>query len=48
MIFSKQRKARKAAHELLRHTHHVRNMREDILEAAQLDELADAESALRV
>ncbi len=47
MIFSKQRKARKAAHELLRHTHHVRNMREDILEPAQLDALANAEQQLR-
>jgi len=47
VIFSKQRKAKKAAHELLRHTHHVRNMREDILDSEQLASLASAESALR-
>ncbi len=46
MIFSTQRRAKKAAHELLRHTHHVRNMREDILGAAQLESLAAAEKAV--
>jgi len=46
VIFSKHRKARKEAHELIRHTHHVRNMREDILEPAQLEALEAAELEL--
>jgi len=35
-MFFRKRKARKEAHELLRHAHHVRNMREDILKATEL------------
>jgi signal peptidase I len=37
--FLKKRKARKLAHELLRHSRHVRNMREDILAAERLTDL---------
>jgi len=47
MTFLKQRKLKKLAHELLRHAHHMRNMREDILSEAQLQELATRESNLR-
>ncbi len=39
MTLFNKRKAKKTARELLRHAAHVRSMREDILDAAQLDEL---------
>lgn len=47
MMFLKRRKVKKTAHEVLRHTHHVRRMREDILEPTALTAIADGEQALR-
>jgi signal peptidase I len=47
VIFSKKRKARKSAHEVLRHAHHVRHMREDILSVEELSQLDLAEADLR-
>ena len=46
MEFFRNRKTRKAAQELLRHTNHVRNMREDLLAPAQLEAIATKEADL--
>jgi len=47
MSFFKYRKAKKTAHEILKHAQHIRNMREDIMSEAQLEELSKNEGYLR-
>ncbi|MBT3191481.1 MAG: signal peptidase I [Verrucomicrobia bacterium] len=46
MSILRKRRVRKEAHELLRHATHVRNMREDILEPTQAEELKSKQGAL--
>jgi signal peptidase I len=48
MSFLKYRKAKKTAHEMLKHAQHIRNMREDIMTASELDSLAENERSLRI
>ena len=48
MTFFETRRLRKGARELLRHTKHLRRMREDILSAADLTRLTEAEAAVIV
>jgi len=47
MSFFQLRKSKKAAHEILRHAQHIRNMREDIMSAVQLDKLTESENSLK-
>jgi len=47
MDYLRRRRLKKAAHELLRHACHLRNMRGDILDPTQLEQLSRREAALR-
>ncbi len=47
MNYFKERRARKAARNILRHADHFKNIREDLMSTEQLKELADAKQVLK-